>query len=107
MHLLLSVLSGLSAPSAVVFMQDGRSGKVEVFLTAADGAPNPTPPPIYPTAGTHLVPLKRGDVVTVVMQNLPANANGGDYRIPGPGASRNATEQHPMHLHGHHFWVSG
>lgn len=87
--------------------EDGISGKVEVFLTAADGAPNPTPPPIYPTAGTHLVPLKRGDVVTVVMQNLPANANGGDYRIPGPGASRNATEQHPMHLHGHHFWVLG
>lgn len=40
-------------------LQEGRSGKVEVFLTAADGAPNPTPPPIYPTAGTHLVPLKR------------------------------------------------
>ncbi len=39
--------------------QEGRGGKVEVFLTAADGAPNPTPAPVYPTAGTHLVPLKR------------------------------------------------
>ncbi|KAI7841690.1 hypothetical protein COHA_004557 [Chlorella ohadii] len=87
--------------------EEGRGGKVEVFLTAADGAPNPTPAPVYPTAGTHLVPLKRGDVVQMVMQNLPANSNNGDYRIPGPGSSRNTTEQHPMHLHGHHFWVLG
>ena len=40
----------------------------------------------------------------MVMQNLPANANNGDYRIPGPGATRYATEQLPLHLHGHQFW---
>ena len=35
------------------------NGKVEVFLTVAPGTPDPTPPPVYPTAGTHLVPLKK------------------------------------------------
>lgn len=29
---------------------------------------------------------------------------GGDYR-PGVGANRTAQEQHPFHMHGHHFWV--
>jgi len=43
----------------IALLQEGRGGKVEVFLTATDGAPNPTPAPVYPTAGTHLVPLKR------------------------------------------------
>ena len=31
---------------------------------------------------------------------------GGDYR-PGVGANRTAQEQHPFHLHGHHFWLLG
>ena len=26
---------------------------------------------------------------------------------PGGSAARNGTEQHPFHLHGHHFWVLG
>lgn len=26
---------------------------------------------------------------------------------PGGSAARNSTEQHPFHLHGHHFWVLG
>jgi L-ascorbate oxidase len=26
---------------------------------------------------------------------------------PGGPAARNTTEQHPFHLHGHHFWVLG
>ena len=26
---------------------------------------------------------------------------------PGGLAARNTTEQHPFHLHGHHFWVLG
>jgi len=30
---------------------------------------------------------------------------GGDYRPDG--ANRTATEQHPFHFHGHHFWVLG
>ena len=44
-------------------LQEARSGKVEVFLTTADGAPTLTPPPVYPTAGTHLVPLKRASAL--------------------------------------------
>lgn len=36
------------------------------------------------------------------MQNMDANAMNGDYRADG--ANRTAQEQHPMHLHGHHFW---
>lgn len=35
---------------------------------------------------------------------------GGDVYLgraaPALLAGRNATEQHSMHLHGHHFWVS-
>ncbi len=27
--------------------------------------------------------------------------------MPGGPAARNTTEQHPFHLHGHHFWVLG
>ena len=30
---------------------------------------------------------------------------GGDYRGGGVGANRTAQEQHPFHMHGHHFWV--
>ncbi|PSC72468.1 L-ascorbate oxidase-like [Micractinium conductrix] len=83
--------------------QSGTGGKVQVFLTTADGS---NPPPIYPVAGTHLVPLKRGQVVELVLQNLPANSFNGDYRVPA-GQNRTAMEQHPFHLHGHHFWVLG
>ena len=35
-----------------------------------------TPAPIYPVAGQRLMPLKTGNVVDVVYQNLAANANG-------------------------------
>ena len=34
-------------------------------------------------------------------------ATGGDYRGGGVGANRTAQEQHPFHMHGHHFWVLG
>jgi len=37
-------------------VQQGSNGKVDVFLTAL-GKNNP--PPIYPTAGTHLLPVKK------------------------------------------------
>ena len=33
--------------------------------------------------------------------------SGGDYRPGGVGANRTAQEQHPFHLHGHHFWLLG
>ncbi len=46
----------------------------------------------------------QGEIVEVVLQNLNANANNGDYRGEA-GINRTAQEQHPFHLHGHHFWV--
>lgn len=49
----------------------------------------------------------QGEVVDIVLQNLDANANNGDYRGGEVGANRTAQEQHPFHLHGHHFWVGG
>ena len=61
--------------------------------------------PAYPVAGTHLVKVARGDVVEVVVQNNAANAFNGDLRPAGAG--RVAQEQHPFHLHGHHFWLLG
>ncbi|PSC72452.1 DNA-directed RNA polymerase III subunit RPC5 [Micractinium conductrix] len=98
-----SQLNGPGFESTGLGKQVGESGKVQVFLTTADGS---NPPPIYPVAGTHLVPLKRGQVVELVLQNLPANSFNGDYRVPA-GQNRTAMEQHPFHLHGHHFWVLG
>ena len=37
----------------------------------------------------------------------PVLGAGGDYRGGGVGSSRTAQEQHPLHLHGHHFWLLG
>ena len=51
--------------------------------------------------------LLQGEVVEIVLQNLAANANNGDYRGGGVGANRTAQEQHPFHLHGHSFWAGG
>jgi L-ascorbate oxidase len=39
--------------------------------------------------------------------DLCALTTGGDYRGGGVGANRTAQEQHPFHMHGHHFWVLG
>lgn len=90
--------------STALGVQEAESGRVDVFLSTPKRKADP--PPIYPTAGTHILPLKRGEVLELVLQNLPANANNGDYRMR-EGASRVAQEQHPFHMHGHHFWVLG
>lgn len=90
--------------SSALGVQEAKSGRIDVFLTTNDKKKNP--PPIYPTAGTHVLPLKKGEVLELVIQNLNANSNNGDYRVPA-GANRTAQEQHPFHLHGHHFWVVG
>ncbi|KAI3433825.1 hypothetical protein D9Q98_003629 [Chlorella vulgaris] len=90
--------------SSAVGVQEAKSGRIDVFLTTNDKTKNP--PPIYPTAGTHVLPLKKGEVLELVIQNLNANSNNGDYRVPA-GANRTAQEQRPFHLHGHHFWVVG
>jgi hypothetical protein len=38
-------------------MQSGKTGRVDVFVTTAD--PKTNAAPIYPTSGTHMLPLKR------------------------------------------------
>lgn len=76
---------------------------VQVFLDDPNNGVQAVPQ--YPVAGTHVVKISKGDVVELVVQNNNANAFNGDYRPNG--AARSAQEQHPFHLHGHHFWVSG
>ncbi|KAG2501799.1 hypothetical protein HYH03_000299 [Edaphochlamys debaryana] len=66
-----------------------------------------TPAPLYPSVGLHIVELSGGKVIDVIVNNGPANGYNGDYRTPGVGVNRTAQEQHPFHLHGHHFWVLG
>ncbi|GAB4813291.1 hypothetical protein N2152v2_000337 [Parachlorella kessleri] len=69
-------------------IQQGPGTSADVFISG----PNSGPSPIKPVAGTHVIPLDKGAVVEVVLQNMPANANNGDYR-PGVGANRTAMEQ--------------
>ncbi|KAK9828854.1 hypothetical protein WJX72_002416 [[Myrmecia] bisecta] len=76
--------------------------KPTVFLD--DGAVMPQ----FPSSGQHIIPINIGDVVDVIVVNGPANGLNGDLTAagrPGAPAARNGTEQHPFHLHGHHFWV--
>ena len=80
-------------------VSSGTSGMIKVIEY---GRPAKT----YPTVGIQLVKLTTNDVVDIVIQNNAANAFNGDYRVPD-GAKRTAQEQHPFHLHGHHFWVLG
>jgi len=61
------------------------------------------PAPIIPAAGMHVVTIEWGEVVDVVMVNQPASASNGDYR----GVNRTFMDHHPMHLHGHKFWIIG
>ena len=49
---------------------------VQVALYLDDGSPSPT----YPVAGQEFMPLKTGDVVDIVIQNMAANANGDTIR---------------------------
>jgi hypothetical protein len=65
----------------------------------------PSPPHLLPCLPSLPCALLQGEVVEIVLQNLAANANNGDYRGGGVGANRTAQEQHPFHLHGHSFWV--
>ncbi len=41
------------------------------------------------------------------MQNMAANANSNYQSSSGFNVNRTAMEQHPMHLHGQHFWDLG
>lgn len=80
-------------------MTSGPSGMIRVFEYGKGAAKT------YPTIGIQIVKLKLNDIVDVVIQNQAANAFNGDYRPSG--STRTAEEQHPFHLHGHHFWVLG
>ena len=65
------------------------------------------PPLATPSVGRLVVALDAGSVVDLVFDNLPANANGGDYRGGGVGANRTTSEMHPIHWHGYHGWLLG
>lgn len=88
--------------------EQAGSGNSLVFMNMAAMSENDNAVqlPTQPVAGVQLIRLLKGDVVDVVLQNSPANALNGDYRTDG-GLARNAQEQHPIHLHGHSFWVLG
>ena len=45
---------------------------LQVPMYLEDGSPSPA----MPMAGQDFMPLQKGDVVDVILQNLPANANG-------------------------------
>ena len=57
--------------------------------------------PQQPLAGTPLVETTEGQIIDIVMQNLPAGSLG------GIDLNRTNEEQHPMHIHGHHVYVVG
>jgi len=59
-----------------------------------------------PKYATHTYNLKMGDVVEIIVQNNRAGAFGGEYGVGGT-TNRVGREQHPLHLHGHRFWVVG
>ena len=48
---------------------------MQVALYLNDGSPAPS----YPVAGQRFMPLRIGDVVDVVIQNMAANANGAPH----------------------------
>lgn len=60
-----------------------------------------------PSAGTHVVTTKLGEVIELVVINARAGAFGGEYNGTGGSTNRTGREQHPFHLHGHRFWVVG
>jgi L-ascorbate oxidase len=60
--------------------------------------------PGSPVGGRHIARVRVGDVVDVLIQNGEASAFMGN---PADVMRRNASEQHPFHLHGHHFWLLG
>ncbi|KAK9792751.1 hypothetical protein WJX73_006180 [Symbiochloris irregularis] len=64
-----------------------------------------SPMPLDPVTGLHVLQTDLGEVIEIVIQNGPGNAFNGDYRGGAEAASRNGSEAHPFHMHGHHFWL--
>ncbi len=80
-------------------VQEGAGAGVSVFLDDAGAAAMPT----RPLAGSHFGRIPLGAVVEVILQNNAANAFNGGL----PGGTRTSQEEHPIHLHGQHFWYLG
>ncbi|DBA96798.1 TPA: hypothetical protein ACH3X3_012965 [Trebouxia sp. C0006] len=100
----MAAASGTSGTVDENLQSVNKSSPLTVFLD--DGST----PPVYPSTGQHIINLDIGDVVDVIMTNEPGDSFNGDLTaagMPGGPAARNTTEQHPFHLHGHHFWVLG
>ena len=72
--------------------------KAYIYL---DLAADPALTPEEPVAGTPIVTADQGTVMDIIVQDIPAGTLGG---VP---LNRTNQEQHPMHLHGHHFYVIG
>lgn len=56
--------------------------------------------PEQPVAGVPIVELPGESVIDVIIQNLPSQD------MPGVEV-KSQSEQHPIHLHGHHFYILG
>lgn len=78
--------------------QDQGSGDSFVFLNLNF---NKSLMPKEPVAGTPIIEIESGQVIDVLLQNNPAQAFGGIL------LNRTNQEEHPIHLHGHHFYVIG
>lgn len=79
--------------------QLGGSSPVNVFVA---NLTNPATLPVDPQAGAHIIPTQMGDVVEIVIQNNNASSFNGDI---GGGGVRTTQETHPLHLHGHRYWL--
>ena len=77
---------------------EGR-GESLIYLNLAG---NTSMLPEQPVAGTPIITTTAGEVVDLILQNLPDGALGG--LSPGDGGMEFS---HPFHLHGSHFWVLG
>ena len=76
------------------------SGNEQAYILL-DLATDPSLMPGEPVTGTPIVTADQGAVVDIIVQDLPAGELGG---VP---LNRTSQEQHPMHLHGQHFYVLG
>eukprot|EP00877_Chromochloris_zofingiensis_P002265 jgi/Chrzof1/12039/Cz06g19030.t1 len=83
----------------------GTGSGVQVLDTTVDG--DMLIKANRPSAGTHVVTTKLGEVIELVVINARAGAFGGEYNGTGGSTNRTGREQHPFHLHGHRFWVVG
>ncbi len=74
------------------------SDEAYIFLNLAE---DPVTMPEEPVAGSPIVTADPGMVVDIIVQSLPPMSLGGVQ------LDRTAEEQHPMHLHGQHFYLIG